>query len=316
MYSPCLVLLGFGLGGLVGQGLSSPHTGSKTETVIHNLRYREGSNKLWTLDLCLPSLKEGESKPAIVVIHGGGWIEGDKSSFASRNDGVPGNIEDFAALGFVAATINYRLAREAPYPAAIEDCQCAIRWLRAHAREYHIDARHIGAYGNSAGGHLALLLGMEDKVVVPKDDPNGKLSSRVQAVASDSGPIDLLGQYRQNRLRQVVSQFMGGAPEGDRFGVYQRASPLNLIRPDTPPLLLIYGGADEQVPVESADQFVTALGRAGLRDVTYHRLAFVDHCPHSLIRIPSMQRAVDEFFIRTLMNPETAQEIRRRARTQ
>ena len=82
-----------------------------------------------------------------------------------------------------------------------------------------------------------------------------------------------------------------------------------------PPLLLIYGGADEQVPVETADEFVTALGRAGLKDVTYHRLAFVDHCPHSLVRLPTMQTAVNDFFIRTLMHPETAQQIQKRAGT-
>lgn len=309
MHPSSLFLLSFCL---VSQGLPAQPAALKHETVLHNLRYREGSNKLWTLDLCHPRLKEGELRPAIVVIHGGGWIEGDKSSFGSREHGVPGNIEDFAALGFVAATINYRLAREAPYPAALEDCQCAIRWLRAHAKEYHIDPRYIGAYGNSAGGHLAMLLGMQGIRAAPKDDPNRTQSSRVQAVVSDSGPIDLLGQYQQNRLRQVVSEFMGGPPAGDRLETYRRASPLYLIGPDTAPLLLIYGGADEQVPVESADQFVTALGRAGLKDVTYHRLAFVDHCPHSLIRIPSLQKAVDDFFVRTLMRPDKAQEIQRR----
>ncbi len=77
-------------------------------------------------------------------------------------------------------------------------------------------------------------------------------------------------------------------------------------------MLLIYGGADEQVPVETADQLVVALDRAGLKDLTYHRLAYVDHCPHSLIRVPAMQAAVNEFFVRTLMHPDTAQQIRRR----
>jgi acetyl esterase/lipase len=311
MFPTYLVLLSLSFCAQVGQGSAQPAI-LKNEKVVHNLRYREGPSKQWMLDLCVPRLKEGELRPAIIVIHGGGWIEGDKSSFASKMQGVPGNIEDFAALGFVAATINYRLALEAPYPAALEDCQWAIRWLRAHAREYHIDARYIGTYGNSAGGHLALLLGMQDKFSVPKDDPNGAQSSRVQAVVSDSGPIDLLGQYQQNRLRQVVTQFMGGPPEGNRLELYRQASPLHLIKADTPPLLLMYGGADEQVPVESADQFVTALSRAGLKDVTYHRLAFVDHCPHSLIRVPSMRRAVDEFFARTLLHAETAQQIQRR----
>src|SRR5258706_5077377 len=87
-------------------------------TVVHDLHYREGPSKQWRLDLAWKKDLAGKPHPAIVVIHGGGWLEGDKSSFASRKYGVPGNIEEFADLGFVAVTINYRLSREAPFPAA------------------------------------------------------------------------------------------------------------------------------------------------------------------------------------------------------
>src|SRR5438132_4178193 len=101
-------------------------------SVTYNLRYREGAVKNWTLDLATPKEKSGEPRPAIVVIHGGGWIEGDKSSFSTPKNRPPGNIIDFAKLGFVAATINYRLSKEAPWPAALHDCKCAVRWLRAN----------------------------------------------------------------------------------------------------------------------------------------------------------------------------------------
>jgi acetyl esterase/lipase len=282
-------------------------------TVLHNLRYREGPSKQWRLDLAMKKDRRGKPRPAVVVIHGGGWLEGDKSSFASRKYGVPGNIEDFAALGFVAVTINYRLSGEAPFPAALEDCKCAVRWLRAHAQEYHLDPHRIGAYGNSAGAHLALLLGMVGKEAgLEGDGPYQKESSRVQAVVCDSGPIDLFYQDQHDQLRRVVRQFLGGPPEGERAAVYRKASPLHQIAPDTPPLLLIYGGADAQVPVETADAFVVALGRAGLKDVSYYRLAYVDHCPHSLVRVPGLRAVVDEFFLRTLMHPETARQIKRR----
>ncbi len=80
----------------------------------------------------------------------------------------------------------------------------------------------------------------------------------------------------------------------------------------TPPLLLIYGVADAQVPVETADAFVAALGRLGIDDVTYYRLAYVDHCPYSLVRLPGLRPVVDEFFLRTLMRSETSRQIRRR----
>jgi len=121
---------------------------------------------------------------------------------------------------------------------------------------------------------------------------------------SDSGPIDLIDQYRDGGIRQVCAQFMGGPPEGERAAAYRRASPADQISPQTPPLLLIYGVEDTQVPVDTADRFVLALGRAGLKDVSYYRLAHVDHCPHSLIRVPVMRPVVNEFFLRTLMHTE------------
>jgi len=302
---------------VIGRGLCTEGPPvSEAITVLQNIRYREGPSKQWRLDLAMKKNLSGKPRPAIVVIHGGGWLEGDKSSFASRKHGVPGNIEDFAALGFVAVTINYRLSGEAVFPAALEDCKCAVRWLRAHAKDFNLDPNRIGAYGNSAGGHLALLLGMVGKDAgFEGDGPNQRESSLVQAVVSDSGPIDLFHQYQHDRLRHVVSQFLGGPPESDRAAVYKKASPMNQISPMTPPLLLLYGSADEQVPVETADSFVVALGRAGLKDVSYHRLAYVDHCPHSLVRLPELQAAVNVFFLRTLMHPETAQQIKRRVGT-
>jgi acetyl esterase/lipase len=262
-----------------------------------NLSYKSGC-KSCILDLALPSEFHPGRRPVIVVIHGGGWIEGDKSSFTSDSRGTPGNIVDFARLGFAAATINYRLSKEAPFPAALDDCRAAIRWLREHAAEYRLDPRQIGAYGNSAGGHLALLLALLED---PAD--RGKpleQASRVQAAVSDSGPLDLLGQYRQGTLRSVIGRFMGGAPDGPRQALFEQASPSHYVSATGPPLLLIYGEADGQIDVKTADQFVAALSQAGRQDVTYLRLAHVDHCPHSLQRVPFVTDAVDQFFLRTL----------------
>jgi acetyl esterase/lipase len=262
-----------------------------------NLSYKNGC-KSCLLDLALPNEFQPRPSPLVVVIHGGGWIEGDKSSFASDTHGVPGNIVEFARLGFAAATINYRLSKEAPYPAALEDCRAAIRWLREHATEYQLDATQVGVYGNSAGGHLALLLGLLED---PADHSKPlEQSSRVQAVASDSGPIDLLADYRNGALRTVIGRFMGGSPEGARLALFEQASPGHSVSAKGPPLLLIYGEADAQVDVKTADRFVAALGEAGRKDVTYLRLAHVDHCPHSLQRIPYATDAVDQFFLRTL----------------
>jgi acetyl esterase/lipase len=201
-------------------------------------------------------------------------------------------------------TINYRLSGEAPYPAALEDCKTAVRWLREHAAEYEVDPDRIGAWGNSAGGHLALMLGMTDgEASLEGDGPYRDQSSAVQAVVSDSGPIDLLHEHRHERLQSVIAKFLGGPPDGPRVDAYKLASPANRISAKMPPLLLIYGVTDNQVGVETADEFVVALGGAGLKDVSYHRLAAVGHCPHSLIRVPFLASVVNEFFLRTLNAP-------------
>jgi acetyl esterase/lipase len=274
--------------------------------VYRDLTYREGGSRHWKLDLAVKKDSQGKPRPGIVVIHGGGWIEGDKSSFSAANGEVPGNIQHFAEMGFVAVTVNYRLSSEAPFPAALEDCKTAVRWLRAHAKEYNLDRDSIGAWGNSAGGHLALLLGMAGKDAGPKGDgPFADQSSSVQAIASDSGPIDLIEQHRSGVLREVCARFMGGPPEGERVPAYKRASPIDQIAAGVPPLLLIYGVEDAQVPVETADRFVLALGKRGLKDVSYHRLAEVDHCPYSLIRVPALRPIVDDFFLRTLMHAKS-----------
>jgi acetyl esterase/lipase len=268
------------------------------------LRYREGKSAAWKLDLAFPKNSGTKPRPALIVIHGGGWLEGDKSSFTSLEYWAPGNIIDFAKLGFVAATINYRLSGEAPFPAALEDCKCAVRWLRAHAKNYTIDADRIGAYGNSAGGHLALLLGLTSKSDgLEGDGPYQEQSSAVQAVISDSGPVDLDFQKPGNNgLASVISKFLAGPPETltDRI---RKASPANYASRTPPPLLLIYGTADTQVTIGPVDEFVLALQKAGLQDLTYLRLGLVGHCPYSLVKMDRLYPIVDDFLIRTLMRP-------------
>src|SRR5262249_19892637 len=152
-------------------------------------------------------------RPAIVVIHGGGWLQGNKSSFSQKDDLPPGNIIDFARQGYVAATINYRLSEEAIFPAAVHDCKNAVRFLRAHAKDYGIDPNRIGAWGNSAGGHLALMMAMVDaKANLEGDGPYLDQSSLVQAAVSDSGPIDLKHQFDHNQVKSVIEKFLGGPP--------------------------------------------------------------------------------------------------------
>src|SRR5690606_21668322 len=133
------------------------------------------------------SKKQGDTvAPAMVWIHGGGWTGGSP-------DGGVGNIIQWARGGYVAASIEYWVSGEAKFPAQIEDCKCAIRYLRAKASEYHIDANKIGVAGHSAGGHLSALLGTSGDL--PELEGVGgwpEFSSKVQAVATLSGPAAFL----------------------------------------------------------------------------------------------------------------------------
>ena len=254
---------------LGGAAAQAKHEMPDTIALQCDLRYREGKSAAWKLDLACPKDPGSTLRPALVIIHGGGWLEGDKSSFTSLKYWAPGNIIDFAKLGFVAATINYRLSGEAPFPAALEDCKCAVRWLRAHALDYHIDVNRIGAYGNSAGGHLALLLGMTEKADgLEGDGPCQDQSSMVQAVVSDSGPVDLdLRKPENGGLAKVMSQFLAG-PEETLAERIRKASPASYVREALPPMLLIYGTADSQVAVGPVGNNLNTFFRDALADDT------------------------------------------------
>ena len=103
----------------------------------------------------MPEVAGNERLPAIVIVHGGGWSSGSKQSRVYRTMALY-----YADKGYVTASVEYRLTGEAPFPACIEDVKCAVRWLCAHADEYHIDPEHIGAFGHSAGAHLVMMLAM------------------------------------------------------------------------------------------------------------------------------------------------------------
>lgn len=193
---------------------------------------------------------EGEGPfPAVLVVHGGSWRSGSKGqlSFVGRA---------LAEAGYVAVTINYRLAPAHQFPAQIEDCKAAVRWMRENADKYRIDTDRIGAWGYSAGGHLVALLGATD----PDDgleDPASSSgpSTRVQAVVAGGAPCDFtILPPDSNRLA-----FWLGGSRGEKADVYERASPLKYVTPDDPPMLFYHGDADELVVLESPQAMMAAL---------------------------------------------------------
>ena len=156
---------------------------SASVRMIPDVEYgRVGATSL-RLDVYQPRGWSFSSRPALLLIHGGGWVEGDKQ-------GEQEMAEFLVPRGFVAFAINYRLAHKGQdcYPAQALDVRRAARWVRVHAREYGADPDRLGAVGWSAGGHLAALLGTTDQA--DPADPNSALPSRVDCVVDTAGPTD------------------------------------------------------------------------------------------------------------------------------
>src|SRR5262245_25686848 len=178
--------------------------------VLRDLEYARVGDKRLLLDLYLPEQAEGPL-PVVIGIHGGGWSAGNKEG----SQGVR-----LSGRGYAVACIMYRLSGEAIFPAQIEDCKAAVRWLRAHAKEYNFDPNHFGAIGHSAGGHLSSLLGAAGDVKQFEKGNNLELSSRVQAVCAMSGPTDLLqmdahalptAPFKHDAPQSPESRLIGGA---------------------------------------------------------------------------------------------------------
>ena len=143
----------------------------------------------------------------------------------------------FARKGYVAVTISYRLAPDAKFPAQIEDCKAAVRWLRANAKKYRIDPDHIGVVGFSAGGHLCCLLGVTDKKDgLEGEGGNADQSSRVQAVVSYFGPTDLCEKTWSKDVEEKVLAPFVGASFDDKPALYKKVSPITYVPKDAPPL--------------------------------------------------------------------------------
>ena len=269
--------------------------------VIPDISYREGPSKAWRLDLAMPKETSDEARPAIVFVHGGGWRSGDK-----RTGNFLGPTLEFAAKGYVCMTINYRLVGEAPMPACIEDVKCAVRWLRAHAKEYGVDPERIGAYGNSAGAHLVAMLGLCPRSAgLEGDGPWQEHSSMVQAVVCSATPTSFPLRRRganeqadSARERSFRSTLFAG-PEETLEHRMRQASPMTYVTADAPPFLMIHGTADRTVPVSQSDELAKALQQAGAKDVTYMRIEGAGHGVFGQ-HIEKTGPAREAFFARTI----------------
>lgn len=258
------VLLGIAICGAILFGATFGQTPAvKTETDI--VYGKVGDTEL-KLDLAMPAKGDGPF-PAIVCVHGGGWKGGSYKDMAQT-------IRALAAEGFVAISVQYRLTPprgtapsglKARWPAQIEDCKCAVRWLRAHADKYKVDKDRIGAVGYSAGGHLVLLLGLttrEDGLEGNGDltPEAAKQSSRVQCVVDFFGPTDLTTGDWEKLVEPLLLDLLDG-PLSEKREDYKKASPITYVRKDrnNPPILIFHGTEDNIVRYNQSTKLVAAL---------------------------------------------------------
>src|SRR5262249_50544251 len=202
----------------------------------------------------------------IIWVHGGAWLAG------SKNGNNP--AMSFLDKGYAVAAINYRLSQQAVFPAQIEDCKAAVRFLRANAKKYNLNPDAFGAWGASAGGHLVALLGTSGDVkeLEGKVGDHTDVSSRVQCVVDFFGPVDLTKMAAQAGPKSALDHDAADSPESKLVGgpIQQnkekaaKANPITFGTKDDPPVLMLHGDADPLVPLGQSELLLDALKKAGV----------------------------------------------------
>jgi acetyl esterase/lipase len=233
---------------------------------ILDVEYGTGGERKLQLDLYLPKGRKTDT-PAIIFIHGGAWKSGKRSDMKFY-------CVKFAEKGYVTATVTYRLMGEACFPAAVHDVKCAVRWLRASATKYQVDPERIAVSGNSAGGHLSMMVGYSDDPSLEGSGGNNNVSSRICAVVNFYGPTDLTTDFAKKQ--ELVEEFVGGKTFEEAPDAYKLASPLYHLTRDDPPTLIFHGTIDSTVPIAQADKLAEKLKELGI-DYVYERY---DGWPH------------------------------------
>ncbi|MBL8295365.1 MAG: alpha/beta hydrolase [Bryobacterales bacterium] len=205
--------------------------------------------------------------PLVIWIHGGAWKQGSKA------DPLP--LRLLADERYAIASVNYRLSHQAKFPAQIEDCKAAVRWLRAHAAKHSLDPARFAAWGASAGGHLAALLGTAgDRFDLGE---HIETSSRVQAVVDYFGPTDFLqmdahalpsAPFKHDAADSPESLLVGG-PLLENDLIAARANPITYSSKDDAPFLIVHGDQDPLVPLHQSKLLEAALGKAGVSATLY-----------------------------------------------
>lgn len=235
-------------------------------TVTFDLPYAGTENPKQRVDLYLPKERKRPGPlPVVALIHGGGWVNGDRIGYG-------GLALQLARTGdYAAVTVGYRLTNEARWPAQIHDCKAAIRLIRGMAAQHGLDPDRIGVWGSSAGGHLCTLLGTSGGVKELEGDlgPHLSQSSRVSCVVNHCGPQDFREPLMRDPAGQpnfqddAVSGLLGGLAT-EKVAEAVAASPITYVSADDPPIVTGHGTADARVAYAHAEMIHAALKKAGV----------------------------------------------------
>ncbi len=220
---------------------------------VEDITYTVVDQEELKIDLAKPT---GDGPfPAIMAIHGGAWRAGDKAQLRDL-------LSRFAEGGYVAVSPQYRFCPTHTFPAQVHDVKAAVRWLRKHAEEYNVDPEKIGAVGFSAGGHLALMLGVTDADDgLEGPDADDSTSTRIQAVVNFFGPTDLTADDIPDVSVPLLTDFIGGSQE-EKPAESKAASPLTYVSEDDPPILTFQGTKDPLIPTTQAIKLTEAMTNA------------------------------------------------------
>lgn len=233
------------------------------------IEYGKVGERPLLLDLYKPKSQNGKV-PGLIFIHGGGWKSGGRQDYRVYTTW-------FAQQGYVAATIGYRLSKEALFPAAVEDAKCAVRWMRANAESLGVDPDRIVVLGGSAGGHLAMMVGYSaDDKTLEGAGGHAEVSSAVAAVVDIYGPYDF--ETPEGKSAEVVKDFLGKRSYEEAPELWKRLSPATYLNAGDPPTLIIHGSIDEIVPISQAEMLSNRLGELKI-PFRYLRL---DGWPHTM----------------------------------
>jgi acetyl esterase/lipase len=281
--APAYLAIGIGLEELINKTPDIPEDIEE----IKNIEYKSIDGKSLQLDIYKPKNIKNPA-PLLVFIHGGGWKGGNRSDYLIY-------LVDFAKRGYITATVSYRLLKDGPYPACVEDISDAVRWFYNNGGKYGYDPDRIALIGGSAGAHLALLAayGWKNPNVNSDSTDVPENSHRIKAVVDIYGPTDLTTEYSRNHplVTSFIARSFEQAPD-----LYKEASPIHYLDKNDPPTMILHGTSDDLVPISQSDLLKARLDSLGVPCV-YYRVPLWPHTMDVVRRVNDFcQLKMNEFF--------------------